>query len=262
MSVISLARKATKLAALPFGVGEQMRSGDVAILLYHRVGAGDREIDLDVSAFEQHMAYLAALRMARTLDDALADDVPGNVVVTIDDGFRDFYEHALPILVRYEIPAVIYLATGLVAGESHEPTGDNALSWSQLREAVSTGLVGVGSHTHGHVDLSTASEEVADEEMRRSKGLIEDRLGVSCRHFAYPWAVAGPAAERAARRHFRSAALLWQTNRRGRIDRFRLGRTPILRGDGAIFFRAKVSGRLDKEASVYRLLRRGPWRRG
>jgi peptidoglycan/xylan/chitin deacetylase (PgdA/CDA1 family) len=262
MSVIALARKATKLAALPFGRVKRMRRGDVAILLYHRVGAGDREIDLDVSAFEHHMAYLAALRTARTLDDVLADDDRGGVVVTIDDGLRDFYEHALPILVRYEIPAVLYLATGLVAGESHEPTAGDAVSWSQLREAVSTGLVGVGSHTHGHVDLSTASEEVADEEMRRSKGLIEDRLGVSCLHFAYPWAVAGPAAERAAMRHFRSAALLWHTNRRGRIDPFHLGRTPILRGDGGFFFRAKVSGRLDKEASVYRLFGRGPWRRG
>jgi hypothetical protein len=97
--------------------------------------------------------------------------------------------------------------------------------------------------------------------MRRSRGLIEDRLGVPCRHFAYPWAVSSPAAERAVRGHFRSAALRWQTNRRGRIDPFRLGRTPILRNDEGVFFRAKVAGRLDKEAVAYRLLRRGPWRR-
>jgi peptidoglycan/xylan/chitin deacetylase (PgdA/CDA1 family) len=130
-----------------------------------------------------------------------------------------------------------------------------------LRDAVDTGLVTVGSHTHGHVDLSRADERQADEEMRRSKELIEDRLGVACRHFAYPWAVGSDAADRVARRLFASAAVdAWRTNHRGRTDPHRLGRTPILRSDGSLFFRAKVRGLLDGERVAYRLLRRGPWR--
>ncbi len=34
--------------------------------------------------------------------------------------------------------------------------------------------------------------------MRRSKELIEDRLGAACRHFAYPWGVGSPAADATA----------------------------------------------------------------
>jgi peptidoglycan/xylan/chitin deacetylase (PgdA/CDA1 family) len=259
MSVSALARRATKAAALPFGFLARMRPGDLAILLYHRVGIGEREIDLDISAFERQMAYLAERRAVRTLDDALEGDGLGGVVVTIDDGLSDFHEHALPVLVQHSIPVVLYQATGLVDAASER--ANEGLTWSQLGEAVSTGLVTIGSHTHGHVDLSKASEEEAEREVETSKGLIEDRLGVACRHFAYPWAVTGPAAERVVARHFRTAALRWQTNRRGRMDPFRLGRTPILRNDNGIFFRAKVDGRLDKEAVAYRVLRRGPWRR-
>lgn len=259
MSAGTFARKATKAAALPFGLLERMGPGDVAILLYHRVGVGDREIDLDASAFERHMAYLAEHGAVRTLDEALEGDGPGGVVVTIDDGLRDFHEHALPVLVRHGIPVLLYQATGLVDGVSNR--ADEGPTWSQLGEAVSTGLVTVGSHTHGHVDLSKASEEEAEREVRTSKELIEDRLGVACRHFAYPWAVSGPAADRVVARHFRTAALGWRTNRFGRIDPLRLGRTPVLRSDEGMFFRAKVAGRLDKEAVAYRLLRRGPWRR-
>ena len=96
--------------------------------------------------------------------------------------------------------------------------------------------------------------------MRRSKDLIEDQIGSACRHFAYPWAVGSPAADRVARRLFDTAALdAWRTNRAGRIDPHRLGRTPILRSDGQLFFRAKVNGLLDGEGVAYRLLRRGPW---
>ncbi|MDQ3957865.1 MAG: hypothetical protein M3273_06030, partial [Actinomycetota bacterium] len=44
-------------------------------------------------------------------------------------------------------------------------------------------------------------------------------------------------------------------------DPYDLGRTPILRSDEGRFFTAKLEGRLDGEAHVYRLLKRGPWRR-
>ena len=130
---------------------------------------------------------------------------------------------------------------------------------AELEEAVETNLVTVGSHTHSHVSLARATKRL--EEMRRSKELIEDRLSIACRQFAYPWAVGSDQADRAARRLFDTIA--WdacRTNRRGHIDRHRLGRTPVLRNDGRLFFRAKVRGRLDGEQHVYRALRRGPWR--
>jgi hypothetical protein len=97
-------------------------------------------------------------------------------------------------------------------------------------------------------------------EMRRSKEQIEDRLGVACRHFSYPWSVASAEAEKVARNLFATAALPWGTNRLGSIDLYRVGRTPVLQSDGTFFFRAKLAGRLDGEALVYKALRRGPWR--
>jgi peptidoglycan/xylan/chitin deacetylase (PgdA/CDA1 family) len=254
----SLARKAVKAAVLPGGIVSRRRPGDVVILLYHRVGAGGGEIQLPAALFERQLQTLVERDRVITLDQALAGD-GGGVVVTVDDGYRDFHDAVLPLLVRYHVPAVLYLATGLVAGE--EQAGPEALTWSQLAEAVATGLVTVGAHTHGHTDLSRAPEPACHQEMARCKGLVEERLGVACRHFAYPWAVASPAADRVARRLFDSAALdAWRVNRAGATDPFRLGRTPVLASDGLGFFRAKVQGRLDGEALAYRLLGRGPWR--
>jgi peptidoglycan/xylan/chitin deacetylase (PgdA/CDA1 family) len=243
---------------LPLGAFDGTRADDVVVLLYHRVGAGDREIDLDADAFDRQMRALAATGRARTLDDALTADRAGGVVVTVDDGLADFHRHVVPTLVRHGIPALLYLATGFVANGGR--TDADALTWGDLREDVGSGLVTIGAHTHNHTDLSSAPEDVAREEMLRSKELVEDRLGVACRHFAYPWAVASPTSERVARELFDSAALRWSTNRRARLDPYRLGRTPVLRSDGSFFFRAKLAGRLDKEALVYRVLRRGPWR--
>ena len=249
-------RSLVKAAALPWGLVARRRPGDVVILLYHRVGVGDREIDVAADSFEAQMAGLAQSGEVRSLDESLRDE-RGGVVVTFDDGYRDFHDLALPTLVHHQIPAVLYLSTGLIDGSAE------ALTWAQLEEAVSTGLVEVGGHTHSHTDLSRADAAAAEGEMRRCQELIEDRLGRPCRHFAYPWAVGSAAADRVARVLFDSAALeAWRTNRRGRIDHHRLGRTPVLRGDGSFFFRARARGMLDAERIAYRVLRRGPWGRG
>jgi peptidoglycan/xylan/chitin deacetylase (PgdA/CDA1 family) len=250
-----------KVAALPIGAATRRRPGDVTILCYHRVGAGRREIDVPAPRFEEHLASLAAEGNVRPIDAALAAP-GGGVVLTFDDGFRDFHDVVLPALIRHRLPAVLYLATGFVdAGDPRsgvEPS--EALTWSMLAEAASTGLVTIGSHTHGHVDLSRAGDAQSDEEMRRSAELVEDHLGAPCSHFAFPWGRASAAAERAARRRFATAALeAWRTNRAGRIDRHRLGRTPVFRSDAGFFFRAKARGQLDGERLAYRALRRGPW---
>ena len=252
----TLVRKALKAAVLPLGA--RTRRGDVSVLLYHRVGRGRREVDLDTGAFERQIAAVAARGDVVSLDRALADAEGGGVVITVDDGYRDFHEHVLPVLVRHGVPATLYLATGLVVEEGGPPDG---LTWDHLREAVATGLVTVGSHTHSHANLAAASEDEAERELQRSQGLVEDRLGAPCRHFAYPWGIGSPDADRVVRRRFASAALPWGTNRAGRMDPYRLARVPILRSDGPALFRAKVEGRLDGEALLYRLLGRGPWRR-
>ena len=258
----SFARKAVKVAVLPGGMASRRRPGDVVILLYHRVGGRGGEIELPPPLFERQLEALAERERVLTIDQAVAGDREGGVVVTVDDGYRDFSDTVLPLLVRYRIPAVLYLATGLVAGEGPGPDDPDALSWTQLTEARSTGLVTVGAHTHGHTDLLRASEQACRDEMARSQELVEDRLGIACRHFAYPWAVGSPTADRVARELFDTAALdAWRSNRAGATDPWRLGRTPVLASDGMAFFKARVEGRLDGEALAYRLLGRGPWRR-
>lgn len=254
MSATAVGRRMIKAAALPMGAIRPMREGDVSILLYHRVGDGPGEIETPAALFEEQLAALVADGGARALDDALAH---GGVVVTFDDGTPDFHAVVVPLLVRYRIPALIYLATGQI------DAGPGTLTWSQLGEALGTGLVTAGAHTHGHADLSRATEREADEEMRRSKDLVEDRLGTPCRDFAFPWAVGSEDAQAVARGLFATSALdAWRTNRRAALDPHRLGRTPVLHSDGVRYFRAKARGRLDHEGLAYRVARRGPWRFG
>jgi peptidoglycan/xylan/chitin deacetylase (PgdA/CDA1 family) len=160
-TVGTLARRGTKAAVAPAGLFTRRRPGDLVILMYHRVGDGPGEIELSEAEFERQLAHLSRHERVVSLDEALSDGQGGGVVLTFDDGTRDFHVRVLPLLERYGLAAVLYLATGLVAEE-----GGGQLSWSQIREAAS--VVTIGSHTHSHADLSRADERTAEEEMRRS----------------------------------------------------------------------------------------------
>jgi peptidoglycan/xylan/chitin deacetylase (PgdA/CDA1 family) len=60
------------------------------------------------------------------------------------------------------------------------------LSWSQIREMRQSGLVAIGSHTVSHYIVTRCAPERAQDEFRRSRQLIEERVGAPCRLFCYP----------------------------------------------------------------------------
>src|SRR5262249_55965140 len=155
-----------------------------------------------------------------TLQDGAAD--PQDVVVTFDDGTADFADAALPVLVEHQIPVTLYLATAFVEEQRPFPDDGQPLTWAALRDACSTGLVDVASHTHTHAVLDRLPPGRVADELDRSRRLIEDRLGRPCADFAYPKAVApSEAADAQVRARFRSAALAGtRANRAGQTDAY------------------------------------------
>jgi peptidoglycan/xylan/chitin deacetylase (PgdA/CDA1 family) len=86
------------------------------ILCYHRVGLEGAPFhsQLAPSVFEKQMRYLKEhyriVPFDQLFQELLTDRaVPPTIAVTFDDGYRDLYTHAFPVLRKYEIPAMIYL---------------------------------------------------------------------------------------------------------------------------------------------------------
>ena len=196
-----------------------------------RLAADDRVVDLDTAA--EHLGQAIAA----------SSDHP-HVVMTFDDGTADWLDVVLPELVARKLPATFYVSTDFVDTGRSFPANGRAVTWTGLTEMVDTGLVTVGSHTHTHQVLADVTAKQAAAELDRSIGLIEDRLGIPCRHFAYPKAIAGSgAAEVVVRRRFTTAALAGnRVNRPGSADLHRLGRHGLTVADGADDFERKLRG--------------------
>lgn len=237
----------------------------VVVLIYHRVGGeSGLELDLPRSVFAEQLAILAASGRVMSLDDAL-DVLDGSepsaldpIVLTFDDGTSDFVDVSLPLLAEHDLPATLYVATSFIEDRRPFPYGAPPLSWSGLTEAVSTGLVTVGSHTHTHALLDRLPSELLDHELDVADDLIATHVGVRPAHFAYPKALAGsPAAERAVRARYRSAALAGtRANVVGATDPYRLARSPVQRSDAGRFFEAKRNGGMALEDDLRRVLNR------
>ena len=253
--------KATSAAA---DVMRRPPSG-LVVLIYHRVGRKTHtEVDLPLALFDDQIAWLAATLPVVSLGDGLdwlgspepASTYETRVAVTFDDGTADFAEVAVPILEKYRVPATLYVATEFIEDQRAFPHDGVPLSWSSLRECVSTGLVTVGSHTHSHALLDRLPDAQVLGELDRSIDLVGERVGVVAAHFAYPKAVMGSgAADRAVRDRFVSAALAGgHANRPGRTDAHRLARTPIQVSDGDRWFRRKARGGWALEESIRQLV--------
>jgi peptidoglycan/xylan/chitin deacetylase (PgdA/CDA1 family) len=254
--------------ALAAGADALRRSPDgVVVLLYHQVGAPERSaVNLTPSRFAEQAEHLASVGRVGTLDDAvravrrggpLLVDPPRHAI-TFDDGTADFVDVALPLLVRWGLPVTLYVATRWV-DEGRSFWGDGTvLSWSALRDAMQTGLVTIGSHTHSHALLDRLPPAEVEDELDRSTGLIEDNLGVTPVHFAYPKALSPSRhADLLVRDRFLSAAIAGtRANPYGATDPFLLTRSPVQVDDGMTWFRRKVAGGLRLEDDLRDVLNR------
>lgn len=159
------------------------------ILMYHHISdtmaAGPYVIRTD--AFENQMKWLKennyhvitysqfyeALTQKTTLPEK-------PVVITFDDNNKDQYENALPILKKYDYKAIFFVPTAYV-----EKRG-GVMTWEMLTTLVNEGME-IGSHSSTHPNLTILPErQLYDEELIGSKKILEEKLGIAIKFFAYP----------------------------------------------------------------------------
>jgi len=117
---------------------------------------------------------------------------PRSVAITFDDGFKNNYDIAYPVLKEYGFKATIFLVTGY-CGKNNKWQGQPAgipvleiMSWDEVIEMACNGIE-IGAHTVNHPNLVGLTLEQAEDEILASKRDIEEHLGKSISSFAYPY---------------------------------------------------------------------------
>jgi peptidoglycan/xylan/chitin deacetylase (PgdA/CDA1 family) len=159
----------------------------VPILVYHNLGPQSKgRLLLGASQFEQQMRYLKAqgyrvVSLADFLEWVqLKRQLPKRaVVLTFDDGYRAFREHAYPILKELGFPATLFVYTDYVGA------GRNALGWEDLRALAAEGF-DVQAHSKTHADLRRAAGESDAQHTKRMEAELGEPLKLFQRHLGRP----------------------------------------------------------------------------
>ncbi|OFX28722.1 MAG: hypothetical protein A2Z07_04150 [Armatimonadetes bacterium RBG_16_67_12] len=255
-----VARALLRWGALPYHLFRRGRRPGVVVLLYHRVGGGTRsDIDMPVDLFERQIRYLRRYYLLVSLDEVAK--IPSRkglehasrdmMAVTFDDAFSDTYKLVYPVLRRYAVPATVYVPTRYLeerrpfdfgAFRDVEPSRrPTPMTWEQAAEMARSGLITIGAHTHTHADLSRTPADAARRELEEADRLIEARIGIRPKHFAYPWGRWAPQTQALAAARYDTVAFGGPgRNSYVGLDLKRLWRYPVIQSDGFWLFRARL----------------------
>jgi len=164
-----------------------LAQGYVTVLLYHKFDEADSpSTSTPTAMFAGQMEYLHDEGYAVMSMDELYQCITGErpvpnkaVVITFDDGYLSEYTKAIPILKEYGYPFCVFVFTRSVGAH-------NFMNWDHLRQIRSFGGE-VGSHTHTHPHLVDSSTREIEREMVQAKEILEEKLGVEAKWFAYPF---------------------------------------------------------------------------
>jgi peptidoglycan/xylan/chitin deacetylase (PgdA/CDA1 family) len=191
----------------------------VPVFCYHVVETGE---------FEAQLQFLKANDYRTLSPHELADYLTGKreltsraVMLSFDDGARNFYDVAFPLLKKYNAKAVHFIAPGLHADAGVDPgVEERPMTWQEVSEIYASGLVEFQSHTlesrfvpKWPTVAALAGCDPALEESRRreplpldldleaSRKCIVERLsGAQIEHLAFPQYLGTDAGVETARR--------------------------------------------------------------
>jgi peptidoglycan/xylan/chitin deacetylase (PgdA/CDA1 family) len=229
------------------------RDPGVDILMYHSIGNAPGPTSIPPEIFRAQLALLAETGCAVLPLPALAEwhgggpaAPPRAVVITFDDGFADFAEHAWPALRAHGFPATVFLPTGKLGGREDWVGADLAprplLDWPRVVELAREG-VDFAAHSVTHADLTLLPDDALEREVRLCREHLEARLGQPPASFAPPYGRSNPRVLAEIRRWYRLSVGTRLQRAERRSDAFDLPRIEMHYFRSAKRWRGYLEGR-------------------
>ena len=182
-------------AFAPFRVANRSK---VLILTYHRFSADDAEYKTSAQAFAHHLDYLTEhyriLPLGQVADCmATGKTLPQSVAaITIDDGYQDFYDVAYPLLLKYRVPATLFVATDFIDRKGWLWTDKMRYITAHTATAELDVIVG-GRTVRASLTTPTTRRQAADKITALLKTLPNDQKEESLKQMAAMLGVVLPA---------------------------------------------------------------------
>lgn len=166
----------------------------IPVLMYHHIRINPKPgdpvwaaLNVTPNQLEQQLSYLNSHGFHSITLDELTQNLENKtslpskpIILSFDDGYRNFYSAAFPLLKKYNAKAVQFVITQVVDTAPY-------LTWDQIKEMDQSDLVQFGAHTQHHPNLPDLNQTAIVNEIKGSKFDLESHLGKTINWFAYPY---------------------------------------------------------------------------
>jgi peptidoglycan/xylan/chitin deacetylase (PgdA/CDA1 family) len=190
---------------------------ELPILTYHSIDDSRSVVSTSPRIFHAQMRYLKESGYnVISIGEIVAHFHEGRplpaktVAIGFDDGYKNVYMEAHPILQQYGFRATVFLIADYCGKDSSWPGNSPSLahrpllSWREVKAMQKCGIE-FGAHTLTHPDLTRLSPAQAEHEIAQSKDKITHHLGEEVSTFAYPYGLYNLEVKRIVQAHFRGA---------------------------------------------------------
>ena len=102
------------------------------------------------------------------------------ILLTIDDGFKSFYNEAWPYLKKHKIPFILFIST--------EPVGKfGYMDWDEIKEIEESEFGFIGHHSHTHEYLIDMKDDAFINDIETATKIFKEKIGYSPQIFSYPF---------------------------------------------------------------------------
>ena len=211
------------------------------MLCYHRVNDSEKNyLTVSTRHFRDQMKFLFNEGYQTiSLSSLLAGEGNGrNIVITFDDGFRDNFECAYPILKEFGFRATIFCVADRMNTEGY-------LTRQDIREMRASGFE-FGSHTISHPHLLRLKADKKWQEIFGSKKMLEDLTQNRVDFFCYPYGEYDKESVALVKKvGYLGACSNNPGANDGKMDHYLLKRTEVSPDDSLNDFKKKMAGAFD-----------------
>ena len=156
-------------------------------------------------------------------------------MITFDDGYKDVYTNAFPILEQYNFKANLYVITDWVGGSVY-------VTWDDVLKMHNSNLMEIGSHTSTHQNLASLSDDKIETELKKSKETLESKLSKTINTLAYPYGGHNEAVMNIAKKYY-DYALSTNSGKEisNSLHQYELNRYNVYRGCSLQTFKSYVN---------------------
>jgi len=171
--------------------GSSMLLKSDVILCYHSLSKDNWLFSINPQEFEKHITRLREVREIVKVEELFLKKPStclGRVAITFDDGYKNVYKIAFPILKKYSLKACVFINSSKIVNCDGSFSNRKPLSLEEIKELKRNGW-DFGYHTMTHSDLRLLSLNALNQELVEGKSKLESKLGFRVDYLAYPFGV-------------------------------------------------------------------------